>query len=423
MTNTGNRALTKSSRLTSDIELQSFELKKHVGAIHSSNHLTLVQRKIANALLFNAYDHILEKDEFQIHITKLCQLIGYDSKDYKKIKQALIALISTVIEWNLIDKGKIDTEGVWNASSIIADASIDGPICSYSYSNKMRKLLYHPEMYGRLNMLVQAQFKSAYGLALYENCIRYQNIRQTPSLEIETFRKLMGVGLNVYPIFRDFKRRVIDTAIAEVNAYAPITVSVTYKKQGRKVTALQFQIQKKDEPISEPVFPPEKCAQYGITQQQYQQLRSLYTEDYILEKIKIIESSSSFKSGKIINLAKYLVKALKEDYRSPQSSKQLMGGEQVQKQREDQHIQYRKYQDKEILKLFALQPAKEKEVLLREFGQSIKKNVYYSLFEKYGLANILVADKFCDFLRLTKHSLVNAVLPFEEFCQIEIGCT
>ena len=84
MTNTGNLVLTKSNTLVSNTTSQSFELKKHVGTIHSSSHLTLVQRKIANALLFNAYDRLLERDEFQIHITELCQLIGYDSKDYKQ---------------------------------------------------------------------------------------------------------------------------------------------------------------------------------------------------------------------------------------------------------------------------------------------------------------------------------------------------
>jgi hypothetical protein len=151
---------------------KTLELKKHVAAIHSSNKLSLVQRKIANALLFNAYDELLAKEEHQINVRTLCNLIGYDSNDYKTIKKALINLLSTVIEWNLVDGSRLDAEGIWNASSIIADASIDGAVCTYSYSNKMKKLLYSPELYGRLNMVVQAKFQSTYGLALYENCIK-----------------------------------------------------------------------------------------------------------------------------------------------------------------------------------------------------------------------------------------------------------
>jgi hypothetical protein len=155
---------------------QALELKKHVAVIHSSNKLTLLQRKIANALLYNAYHYLQERDEHIIHIAKLCELIDYDSHDHKTIKRALVNLLSTVLEWNLVDGERLDTEGIWNASSIIADASIKGALCTYSYSNKMRSLLYKPLMYGRLDMQVQSKFQSGYGLALYENCNRFQEI-------------------------------------------------------------------------------------------------------------------------------------------------------------------------------------------------------------------------------------------------------
>ncbi len=88
----------------------------------------------------------------------------------------------------------------------------------------MKELLYRPEIYGRLNMHVQAKFKSTYGLALYENCIRYQDIKQTPWINLGTFRKLMGVETGKYTVFRDFKRRVLDKAITEVNEYSPIKI-------------------------------------------------------------------------------------------------------------------------------------------------------------------------------------------------------
>ncbi len=176
----------------------------------------MLTRKIANALLFNAYDELLKQDEHEIHIATLCNLIGYDSNDYKTIKKALVNLLATVIEWNLVDGNRLDAEGVWNASSIIADASIDGPICTYSYSNKMKNLLHRPELYGRLNMLVQAKFQSSYGLALYENCVRFQILNKLHGLTLLSFRKLMGVEDGKYKIFRDFKHRVLDKAIEEV---------------------------------------------------------------------------------------------------------------------------------------------------------------------------------------------------------------
>lgn len=51
-------------------ERKNRELKKHVAIIHSSNKISLLQRKISNALLFNAYDDLLTKDEHEIHVTR-----------------------------------------------------------------------------------------------------------------------------------------------------------------------------------------------------------------------------------------------------------------------------------------------------------------------------------------------------------------
>ena len=78
--------------------IKVLELKKHVAIIHSNNKLTLLQRKIANALLFNAYKDLLDKDEHIIHIVKLCELIGYVSNDHKTIKKALINPVTYILQ-------------------------------------------------------------------------------------------------------------------------------------------------------------------------------------------------------------------------------------------------------------------------------------------------------------------------------------
>jgi len=306
---------------------KNLELKKHVATIHSSNKLSLIQRKISNALLYNAYDDLLIKDEHIIHIADLCKLIGYDSHDHKTIRRALVDLLSTVLEWNIVDGNRLiqGDEGVWNASSIIADASIDGPICTYSYSNKMKHLLHRPEIYGRLNMAVQARFKSSYGLALYENCIRFQDIGQTPWFDMVKFRKLMGIDENKYKVFRDFKCRVLDKAINEVNVYSPIQIKNKFQKQGRQVISIQFLItsdkKENEELIEKPLNLTEILKnQFAFSKKQITDILSNYKEDYIFEKIALVESSSSFKSGKINNLAKYLLSAIKEDYQFSKSN-------------------------------------------------------------------------------------------------------
>lgn len=406
---------------------KTLELKKHVAAIHSSNKLSLVQRKIANALLFNAYDELLAKDEHQIHIRALCNLIGYDSNDYKTIKKALINLLSTVIEWNLVDGNRLDAEGIWNASSIIADASIDGAICTYSYSNKMKKLLYSPELYGRLNMYVQAQFQSTYGLALYENCIRYQNIEQTPWFDIGQFRKLMGIEEGKYAVFRDFKRRVLDKAIEEVNKYSPLQVSTQVQKQGRQVVAIQFLIrrasaavtaQNTDKPLS---LSQQLKDNYGFSKSQIEETLSQYDEAYISEKIAIIETSPSFAQGKINNLAKYLLRALADDYQPAKTSQAkrrlpVTTKAKLKNQGETKLIEYRRYQDKAILSQFNQQPSATQKKMLKEFEQHLGRSLYFDIYMRDGLQNVLIADQLCEFIRTKKAEWIENTTSYAAFC-------
>ena len=424
---------------------KDIELKKHVAMIHSSNRLSLLQRKVANALLFNAYKDLMHKDEHEIHVATLCKLIGYDSHDYKTIKKSLVNLLSTVLEWNLVDGAKVDSEGVWNASSVIADASIDGPICTYSYSNKMKKLLHRPAIYGRLDMMVQARFQSSYGLALYENCNRYQDIGQSPWFDIGQFRKLMGVDEGKYKVFRDFKSRVLDKAVEEVNAYSPIRVEPKLRRVKQKVVAIQFLIKKAVQVKTDTSgtyaiqLGDVLKLDYGLSKRQTTDVMKQFSESYIREKIMLIEGSASFQSGKIKNLAKYLMTALKEDYQLPKTAKKqaIAGGRTVTKKTESKADlldfsdpknkktrelaeQYNRYVHSELIKITQSMLDSDRNKIIGEFEEHLTKSsrgIYNDLYFRDGLTNPLVQDQLVNFIRRQKPELVSLVLSYEHWQQ------
>jgi hypothetical protein len=91
-------------------------VKKHVAAIHCSNKLSLLQRKISNALLYHAFPVLRKELTHEIQIDQLKRLLGLNTRNHKVIKEALTKLISTVLEWNLCgdDLSDVDLEG-WNA--------------------------------------------------------------------------------------------------------------------------------------------------------------------------------------------------------------------------------------------------------------------------------------------------------------------
>ena len=424
-------------QITALAQNKSLDLKKHVGLIHSTNKLPLLERKISNALLYNAYENLLTQDEHSVHIPSLCALIGYNSKDYKTIRLSLVSLISTVLEWNLLDKNKTDEKGIWMASAILADAKIEGPICTYSYSNRMRELCHYPEFYGRLNMRVLSMFKSTYGLALYENCIRYQNITQTPWFDLPIYRKLMGVEDERYAAFKDLSKRVIKPAVKEVNDHSHIRVDPEYKKHGRSVVAIRFLINKKAEKTAshqekrnelDKTVVDRLKVDYGFSAQGTEKLIAQYSDDYILDKIKIIESSVSYQEGKIKNLAKYLEKALLEDYQPPKTSKENLELLQVKhtqdsetrKLRERNMQKYRAYQTKELPNIFESLLGKEKTIITKGFDEYINTTLYSSVYAKDGLNNPLVRDRFSDYIRLNHPKLLASILSYEDFCVRDI---
>ncbi len=306
------------------------ELKKHAAIIHCTNNLSLLQRKISNALLYHAYDELISREEHEISVKELCQLIAYQGNNHAVIRDALRGLLATVIEWNVVN----DVTGVedWTASSILASVSLQGPKCFYAYSPRMKQLLHSPSMFGRINLFIQSRFRSGYGLALYENCIRYRGLGVTKWFDMTVFRKLMGVPADKYTVFRDFKRRVLDKSIEEVNTYSDLVIEPEYAREGRLVKQLRFTlkerprrvrlgVQKNEIPLltnseKEQLTPLQTILtqQYGLSMSQMKEVFAQHDEAFICEKITVIESSRSFREGRVQNPAAFFLSALKNDW-------------------------------------------------------------------------------------------------------------
>lgn len=299
------------------------ELKKHAATIHCSNSLSLLQRKVSNALLYHAYKELMQKEEHEISIKQLCRLIGYNGHNHAAIRDALKGLISTVIEWNVVS----DVTGTenWTASSIIASVSLEGPTCYYAYSPRMKQLLHSPSMFGKIDLVIQSRFRSSYGLALYENCIRYRGLAFTKWFDMETFKKLMGVPVEMYDVFRDFKRRVLDKAIAEVNTYSDLIIASDFIKEGRKVVKVRFSLKDRAKRTRLGKIPEDDSFavtlkdEFGLSVEQVKKLLKQYTPAVIQEKMTVVYASKPYQSGKIQNMAGYLLSALKNDYQAAKS--------------------------------------------------------------------------------------------------------
>jgi plasmid replication initiation protein len=88
--------------------------------------------------------------------------------------------------------------------------------------------------------------KSAYAIRLFEILMQWKNTtKQTPVIAVAEFRGLMGILGEEYPLIADLKKRVIDTAIKQINENTDFVASYEQKKTGRAITGLIFKFKDK----------------------------------------------------------------------------------------------------------------------------------------------------------------------------------
>ena len=87
-----------------------------------------------------------------------------------------------------------------------------------------------------------ADLDSTYSVRLYELLTQWCEAKKTPILELQTFRGQLGLGVTDYTRMSDFKRRVLDAAVIEVNEKTDIKVSYEQVKEGRRIVGFKFKV-------------------------------------------------------------------------------------------------------------------------------------------------------------------------------------
>ena len=92
---------------------------------------------------------------------------------------------------------------------------------------------------------------SGYAIRLYELLIAWRSTGKTPIIEINEFRKKLGVLDNEYKQMNNFKSRVLEPAITQINEKTDIKIKVEQHKTGRSITGFSFKFKQKQTAISE----------------------------------------------------------------------------------------------------------------------------------------------------------------------------
>lgn len=299
--------------------LRRGSVKKNVAAIHVSGKLTLLQRKLSNVLLLNAYDSLIAKPSHRIDARTLCMMIGYNSNDMDTLKQALRSLAETLAEWDMLDdKGKQE----WGVSALLSYAKLKDGVCEYAYSPALAEKLHDPKVFALINLNIQKRFTSGHALALYENCYRFVRTGSTGWWSLDLFRRLMGVDGSVYyESFKHLNAKIIKPAVAEVNKSSNIIITPETRKEGRAVTEIRFKIRENpqlamfdiddhDGVRQSSVY--ERLIGLGVSDRLARQWIAEHGEDYVREKLAYVVQQKGVKSP-----VRYLSASLRDDFSAP----------------------------------------------------------------------------------------------------------
>ncbi len=414
------------------------EVIKHSAAIHISNTLTHTQRMVSNVLLKNAFKDLLSSDRYQIKISTLVQAIDCNTRNIKALKDILSVLVTTKLEWNILDK---DKKNRWGVSALLAYAEIKNGVCQYEYSSGLRTIFSNPNIYARLNLLIQRQFKCGHTLAIWEYLMEFLcstgfKTGYTQWLSVEAFKKLLGTQND--PLYNEFKyvgQRLIKKPLKKINALSDINAAVEYERKKRKVIAIRFKVSRKEnyQLPADIALPPalidanatgtklkssastkvfegndqllSRLLSFGLTNKQAQKIILSHDESYITDNLEVVERNSQ--AGKVTKVPAYTMMALKEDYRP---KKTFLDEEKEAKSKEVKAA----YEQKNRLEIFkdikteletqrletALEKlsTQEREILENEFLESVHENGNGTLVLKYykakGFTSIVVRSVF-----------------------------
>jgi len=101
------------------------------------------------------------------------------------------------------------------------------------------------EQFTKYELQQISNLSSAYAVRLYELLIAWRSTGQTPIIELTEFRQKIGVLDDEYTRMGNFKDRVLNLAISQINEHTDIKVKCEQHKKGRNISGFSFTFKQK----------------------------------------------------------------------------------------------------------------------------------------------------------------------------------
>ena len=217
--------------------------------INASYSLGLVEQRLVLLAIIEARESSrgIDSETFlEIHAQHYAERFDVDVKNtYSMLSDAAQTLFNRQVTYMTIDekRNKPEKRVVRWVSGI---SYVEGAgVLKLRFSPEIVPLITRLEQNFTSYELEQVKALNVYATRLYELLVCWRSTGKTPIIEIEDFRSRIGVLSTEYKLMSDFKKRVFEPAIKQINERTDLTVNYEQHKTGRTISGFSFNFKQK----------------------------------------------------------------------------------------------------------------------------------------------------------------------------------
>ncbi|HFZ2943352.1 replication initiation protein RepM [Acinetobacter variabilis] len=220
--------------------------------INASYNLELTEQRLIMLAIINARESgqgITADSKLEIHASDYAKLFNVSiDASYKALREAVNNLFNRQFSYTAEHKRSGKTGVVrsrWVSRIFYVD---DLALLEITFAPDVVPLVTRLEEHFTSYQAKQvAHLTSKYATRLYELLIAWREVGKVPQIEIGEFRNRLGLLDDEYTAMHNFKKRVLEPSIQQINEHTDITVTYEQHKKGRLISGFSFRIKQKQQ--------------------------------------------------------------------------------------------------------------------------------------------------------------------------------
>lgn len=214
--------------------------------INASYSLELTEQRIILLAILKARENKTPHNQ-ELIVTAQSYITAFNvhrNTAYKTLKTACDNLFDRRFSYQRYsDKGKVEqVKSRWVQSVVYAESD---SYIKIKFADEVLPLITMLEKHFTSYELQQvASLKSIHAIRLYELLIQYRTVGKL-EISLSDLRLKLGIADGKYPTMNNFKARVLDVGIQQINEHSDIIVKYEQVKTGRNITGFKFSFKQK----------------------------------------------------------------------------------------------------------------------------------------------------------------------------------